>query len=327
MLYLYVASTTHTIQQVRWILVVFMIAALVEGFVFAILAVVRHSIIFPGLDARVDPSSVTGIRIGGTVGSPNGAGSFFAMCTVIALTLLFGTRERSLRRLACVVLATGLVCLVLTFSRGAWLAFVVASIFVFASLLRAKARSIILPLLGVLFVLGVLAVSSDSIRNRLFTSDPTAAASRVPLMELAVDMIVSHPVLGVGANNYPVVLPRYARFGFAGDWFYTVHNKYLLVWAETGTFALIAFVTFAWSSVLRAWRVWKRGDKRFKVYGLAICGALVTLSIHMCFDVFRGRASIQMLWLLAALALALEAMDSLRPAVRAVSSARREVPA
>jgi O-antigen ligase len=87
----------------------------------------------------------------------------------------------------------------------------------------------------VLFVLlSTLAlVFHENVSRRLTADDGGSARSRVPLMKMAVNIISDRPTLGVGANNYTQALrPRTPEFG--NEWLYTVHNQYLLVWAEGG---------------------------------------------------------------------------------------------
>ena len=78
-----------------------------------------------------------------------------------------------------------------------------------------------------------------TIGERVTGPDGGSAESRLPLIELSLDMIEDQPVQGVGLNNYTTALPDYAGPTFTGEFLFAAHNKYLLVWAEAGLFALL----------------------------------------------------------------------------------------
>lgn len=96
-------------------------------------------------------------------------------------------------------------------------------------------------------------------------------------------------------------MPQYLTSEYVGAWLYVVHNKYLLVWAETGIFALIAFLTFLLVTAYRGWQVWRRGDRFLSPLALAFTAAVIGQMVHMNFDIFNAQAQVQGLWLVAAL--------------------------
>ena len=114
------------------------------------------------------------------------------------------------------------------------------------------------------------------------------------------------------------MLPRYgAVYGPGGDWVFTVHNKYLLVWAETGIPGMVTFLVFLMTTLRRGWRVWTAGDAFLAPLALAFTAAVVGHMIHMSADLFSGRFQLQLLWLVAALIHAMYGMtfhtDDRRP--------------
>jgi putative inorganic carbon (hco3(-)) transporter len=303
LLYLYIASSTHTREQLRWVFVALLIGALLQVGLFAVLVASGHSIILPGFDARLDTSGPAGFRVGGSIGSPNNAGAFFAFMTVMAVAVFLQHADRNLRRLALLTILGGLICLLLTFSRGAWIAFVCGMIILLAVHFRAKRRSILVAFGIVAGLAATVVAGSEQVRSRIFADDRGAAYARIPLMKMAGQVIGDHPVFGVGMNNYPVVVNQYART-FAGEWVSSVHNKYLLVWAETGTLGFIAFVCFVGGTLHSAWKSWKSSDRVLSSYAGALFAGFIVLSLHMCFDLFRGRPVVQLLWIAAALVMA-----------------------
>ena len=92
---------------------------------------------------------------------------------------------------------------------------------------------------------------------------------------------------------------------FVGEWFYVVHNKYLLVWAETGFWALLAFLGFLLTTLRQGWRQWRLGDPILAPLALGFTAAIVGHMEHMFFDVFHSRPQVQTLWMISALIIAM----------------------
>jgi O-antigen ligase len=89
--------------------------------------------------------------------------------------------------------------------------------------------------------------------------------------------------------------------GFSGEFLYTVHNKYLLVWAETGIGGLIAFVWLLVATVRQGSKCWLSRDALFGPLALGCTAAVIGLMVQMNLDPFRSGAAIHLLWLLAGL--------------------------
>jgi O-antigen ligase len=141
----------------------------------------------------------------------------------------------------------------------------------------------------------------DTVQRRLTGDDGGSAESRIPLMRTAVRMIADHPLLGVGANNYGAVLEDYTSTSGWDEWIWTVHNKYLLVWAEGGIGALLAFVWFLTTTFRKGWQTWKAADPALSMCALACTAAAISHTIHLHLDLFSGREQVQLLWLMCAL--------------------------
>jgi O-antigen ligase len=113
-------------------------------------------------------------------------------------------------------------------------------------------------------------------------------------------MIGEHPILGVGLNNYSVALPQYAGPEFTGAFLSTVHNKFVLTWAETGIFALVALLAFLGAVLTAGFRLARSPDPVIAVVAIALTAGLVGQLIHMNVDIFKGRPQIQLLFLVGA---------------------------
>jgi O-antigen ligase len=126
-------------------------------------------------------------------------------------------------------------------------------------------------------------------------------------------MIKDRPLLGVGANNFAFAIPDYAGPAFSRDWVYTVHNKYLLVWAEAGLGALLAFLWFLGSTIRRGVACARRHDPFVSSLGIALTAAVAGQAVHMFFEAYHARVQIQPLVLAAALLTAMLGMKGEEP--------------
>jgi O-antigen ligase len=154
------------------------------------------------------------------------------MVLIIFLTLASIKYYRKLwQRLPLVIL---LGCAFLTFfranSRGASLALAIG-LFVMWLVSKTKGRDLVLALV----LAGVAAAfAPDAYWERLGTigryQEDASAMGRLELWQIAVDLIVSNPVAGVGPDNFQLYAPN------------TPHNAYLQMASEVGIPALLVYV-------------------------------------------------------------------------------------
>ena len=109
-----------------------------------------------------------------------------------------------------------------------------------------RLRSLVVVVLNNFIIGGIF---YPTISNRLTEDDRGSAASRPKMFRLAWNVITSSPshfFFGVGANNYALITPAY-NTADVGNLGYvinsSVHNAYLLTWAETGLFGLLFFLS------------------------------------------------------------------------------------
>jgi O-antigen ligase len=261
-----------------------------------------------GISTEIDASflaSDAAARLGGTLGSPNGAAGYLGVMLTFALGMLLADLARLRLWLAKATFAFCGVALVFTLSRGAWGAFAFAlGVLCVAAWWRGR-LSLMVPVL--LFAVGVLLslFFQDAIVSRLFGDDRGSAYARMPLMTLALRMIADNPLLGVGANNFAIRMPDYLTPEISSAWLYTVHNRYLLIWAESGPGALLAFLGFFAATLRRGWRCWRAGDRLISPIGLGLTTALVGFMLHMYAEAFNGRPLMSLVMVFAGLIVAM----------------------
>jgi O-antigen ligase len=313
LLFIYLASTVRDHSDVLFVMTGLMCALVLEGLV--ILGVNATGTTFDAMGLNTTawgPDSATGAtyRAGGTLGSPNTAGSVLALLLPSALVFATLPVGRYRRALAFAALVVGVPALMLTGSRGAWIAFLVGGLLVGAWAVRVNAVAPRAALAaGAVVVLVALPVGG-MVTQRLTSDDRGSSASRISMARLAIEIIRDRPILGVGVNNVGVNIPRYAGPEFTRQFIFTIHNKYLLVASEAGIPALLAFLWFLGATVARGSRCLAARDLLVSGVAAGLLAGLVGHILNMTVDIFASRAQVQALWFVAGLLAALAAMTA-----------------
>ena len=93
----------------------------------------------------------------------------------------------------------------------------------------------------------------------------------------------------------------YLTSEFRNGFLYAVHNKYLLIWTETGIGGLLAYLAFLTGALRLGWKCWQQNNGFLSMLALAITAAIAGHMVHMNFDLFRIGPVQELLWLLAGL--------------------------
>lgn len=313
LVYFYVANSIRTRQQVMFVLHMLLVGCLTESIIMiAIRLFVTPSTSWDGpIHIYADLAPLTGImRVGGTVGSPNTAGAYLSLLLAFAAGLLLTQTKFAHKWLALTVLAFGSVALILTFSRGGWIALATAAVLICFFIWRQHRHSLKVPL-RIFVLLGIIYLPFHHVISaRMFGDDKGSAESRIPLDNLAFRMIADHPIFGIGANNFTAVMDHYLTSEFRSEWLYTVHNTYLLIWTETGIFGLLAYLAFLLGTLHKGWQCWNFGDSLLSPLALAFMAGLAGNMLHQGVDIFTDRPIQQLLWLVAGLLAAMHRIGS-----------------
>jgi putative inorganic carbon (HCO3(-)) transporter len=252
-------------------------------------------------------------RVQGTIGHPNAYAMYLITVIPFALAYLFSAARPSSKALVSIPLGFGCLALLYTLSRTGWAnLLLVFGIVLGLAVLRKRislGAAVLIVGTAVLILLGLILFGPDMILSRLTSSDQGSAYSRVIQARTALAIIQSHPLWGVGLNNYSL-------FSFGRDlgtfavWRVTpiVHNVFLLIGAETGLLGLIAFLVFLVALLAQAWQIINRApDDTVWVAGVGVLAAIVALAVHSMVD-YALLGSLQVVtqfWLLAGLCAAL----------------------
>lgn len=190
----------------------------------------------------------------------------FALALVMNVPLLWylglGDGRQWVRRATQVGVMLTVITVVLTHSRGAFLALSMTALWI------AWRSGHLVRALGGLLVLGMLfpLLAPQAVLDRLATIGDTkesSANARLTAWATALRMIEDNPVLGVGLRNFQSSYRRYSviPLGEEGTT-YVAHNSYLQIWAEGGSLAFVAYLLLIGSVFATCRRVFRLGWSR-----------------------------------------------------------------
>jgi len=308
-LYLYLINKTHHKNDLQFIVAILLVGLSLESLIIILMQVMGQGFNFAGIMGNIYGQSPTPgdfSRIGGTLVSANTAGSYLSMLLAPAFSIMVTGQKRTFKGLAMIAFVLGVFALVLTGSRGAWLATLISFIIFSIVALRMGWLQIRLVLIGVVIGLLISIIFYGLLYERIFGYDAGSATSRIEQYHVAFQIIKDHPIFGVGANGYFIALAQFLTRNPNQEVFrWVVHNKYLLVWAEIGILGLLFFLMFLVSTVRQGFKIVQFNDTFISPLALAFTAAIVGQMVHMFVDVFHGRIQVQLLWTVAALLMAM----------------------
>jgi len=233
-----------------------------------------------------DVIAVEGVRrIRGVYGSPNNLSLFLGRVLPLTLAVsLFGPAEH--RRLAYGAASLPmLVCLFLTFSRGAWLLGVPAAV-LFLGLMRGR-RAFLAALSGVgAAILALLPLAGLERLTSLLSTQEGTTQMRLALWKAALQMIRDHPLFGVGLDNF---LYHYPRYMLPEAWqepdLSHPHNLILDWWIRLGVLGVVALIWLEVAFFQVALRLYRSlEDEGMRVLALGLMASMVDLLAHGLVD-------------------------------------------
>jgi len=237
-------------------------------------------------------------RSAGTTGSPNVSASYMASLLPLPLTLLLMNRSGK-RLLPIVSLTMGIIGLILTQTRGAWLTFSIGMMILFSIHFRNRGIWKLIAAAGIAAVAGLL-VFGHVLWSR-FGQGTETLVYRLQLIRSAWEIFRFYPVFGAGTNVYALIMSDYVPF-FLTQERWIVHNRYLLVMAELGITGIVTFLVFL-AAVFRSLICASRSlNKNIALLARALAIGLLVFCLQMFFESLDGRISDYHLWLVAGMA-------------------------
>ncbi|HKP89337.1 MAG TPA: O-antigen ligase family protein [Thermoleophilaceae bacterium] len=276
-----------------------------------------------GLKAAFDPGTAQPQRLlgigevaegrpGGSFEDPNILATFEALGLPAAVAFALGG-NLVLRVVGMVAFPLIVAGLALSLSRGGFLAAAGALLVMLAwRPMRYAALAALVLVLALQVGSGSLSgeVQQTSVVEGRISSVSYAAAGGDPrfgIWRATPEMIYEHPFFGIGANQFPVVSPRYGLFAEElGGSYQHAHNIPLTVAAELGLLGLAALVwaTFALVRVLVA--AYRRQTGFERGMALAVAAAFTGLALQGVVDYTLSSNTVAaMMFLLAGCAVVL----------------------
>lgn len=234
-------------------------------------------------------------RIAGLLGHPNGYGQLMSAFLPVLLVsvLVFDELGKKLRLICLGALGIGLLALILSFSRGAWIGLVLSMMYVMAAFplsprFRQHARGLFKRMV-VLGLLGLLAISplAPKIIKRFTGDDGDSAYSRIPLALMAMRVIKDNPITGVGLGNYKYAVDSYKpnKDYYTKDGVpFAVHNMTLYITAELGLPVLAMYLWIVGYLLIRGFQTAWHPDKYRSLVGMTMAGSLISILFSSQFE-------------------------------------------
>ncbi len=208
----------------------------------------------------------------------NNTAAFETEMSIVLLALVASQKKRTTKLLLYGLIALSLFCVLYSFSREAYVAFL-ASLMALA-LVRRRLLGIVVPSFVVLLLAWQIFLPQAVTERINMTEDPSgqldnSAASRFELWNDALQLIATNPIFGSGYDTYEYM----GRVGSLRD----THNYYVKAMVETGVIGLLIFLALLAKFFQIGWTLFKRTqDSMFSSLGLAmaictICIAIVNL--------------------------------------------------
>ncbi len=283
-------SSVTTVQEKECALYAFLAGALcVAAYGFFQYANATHMAADMAAQSWVDPERFPLLkrRMYSTLENPNLFGAYLLM--IISILTAFTLQEKGKKRkyIFAVILVVLLLCLALTYSRGAWLS--LGAIVLGLTLFYDKRFGFLFLLIPV-----VLAVYHGQLAERflsLFSGEDTSVGLRFALWESTVAMIEEHPLLGVGWGTYFLAYPDY-NFFIQDEQvlIFHAHNMYLNMLAEVGIPGGLCFLGTFFAQGILSWKIYKHEtDPFYKTMGLGgllmvMAMTVISLGDHVLFS-------------------------------------------
>lgn len=271
-IFLFIEDTLVNRKRLRNAVVIFLFSSalvVADGIFqkFAGMDFIRNNVAVPLMQG--------GYGISASFNHYNDFGSYLIVILFLVIALsISGKLSKTYFTILLVLEALVSLCLIFTFSRGAWLGFSFGLFLMIVLSTKIMTRKVVL-LLPVFIGVFILV---PELRDRVvFTFMPTGDADRFKVWGVALGMIRDNPLFGNGiglfmdhfAQRMPRLVVQYA------------HNCYLQIWAETGIFSLLSFLGFIILLLVKGIKVFKN-NQDFVLLGF-LCGFFALL-VHTFFD-------------------------------------------
>lgn len=311
--------------KVDWLMRLMLMQLVLHGIIGNLQVLMQSSLGLQGIGEFVLNPTYNGVSIlqvgdfrwlrpYGLTPHPNIYGGLMAVTTLAAASWAF--KDNRQRWLGLGLFGFGFYCLLLSFSRSAWLGFAGGGFFALSIVILKPSLSIpqkwrklgSLALIALFVGLGFVAQYRDLLLTRAGVgtegTELRSISDRLVYNQIAWDAIQHYPMRGVGAGNYPWYAANYIHYktdyDLRGD---NVHNIYLGILADLG---LIGFALFALMLVFGCWKAWRAVD----LSRVALLAGFLALAVVGLLDHYTWSLLLMQAYWLGLLAVAMSPKSS-----------------
>ncbi|MGD9679083.1 MAG: O-antigen ligase family protein [Vulcanibacillus sp.] len=216
-------------------------------------------------------------RIVSIFANPNALAGYLNMILSFLVALFLFTKQIKYKLLYLLAILPIFVALLLTFSRGAWIAFFFMAIY--AVWVWNKKWLLTLPAI----LVALPFVMPASVVNRFaYLLDPSyyqmsSDYGRLAFWTDALIKIKENPIFGLGLGMYGDSVPLRHNIPFS-TW---VDNHYLKLGAEMGIFGLVSILVLLFALFQLTRKLFKQADSdKYRAYCIGLSGVIITMSVQ-----------------------------------------------
>ena len=256
-----------SIEEEKWVL------AMLFASLFAAFLAASYSILqFYGIELPFWRKIGGRMRLFSTFGNPNYLAGYLSACLPLSFMLYLSSEDKLQRSILFPLIAVLYASLLMTFTRGAWIAFFLSAVLVTATLLtycgrrlfeknRTKILKLILALLAITAIYSTpnpLNPQGKNVLERGVSAanlEQSSIQQRFLIWLSTLELIEERPLLGWGVGTFGLQYPlaqgkllsceRYRKYIPFANKSINAHNDYLHLASETGLIGLASFLLIA----------------------------------------------------------------------------------
>lgn len=241
-----------------------------------------------GATATITDTTGRWLRAYGGMTHPNILGGFLILSTLLGMHAYIQTQKSHATTRTALLIGMSLcfIGLVITFSRSAWIAFIIGLI-ITAILLWHRRQSffnkIQIPLIAFMSIALLFLISfpdlffTRSIENT--SLEHNSLSDRALYIDHAKHLVRNAPLIGVGYGNMTIISYEESIDPLKQIWQYQpVHNVFLLILTELGIIGFILFIALLSVVMHKIWKI-SENHPRTHAFFASICIALLTLAL------------------------------------------------
>jgi|GEM_PF-4338324 len=229
----------------------------------------------------------------GTFGNPNSVAIFLSACVPFLLLFVRNVRSKFWKTFIALCFIWVLAMIILTKSRASWVALIFGMVVLFLPELFRYVKIINRKILFLLVIIIALLCSISIVQ--IFNMNIESVRGRLLTWQVAVDMIKSSPIIGLGHGKFAVQYLEYqgnflaqpensSYMNNAGD-VKQAHNEYLEVFAETGIIGFVFFASIVFSFIYIGFEIYKKAkDGPIDLEMRAFYSSGMIILVHSLFD-------------------------------------------